>query len=161
MKKIATTLALMGGVLLVPASAQNGQSPSTIAQKKAAQPVTTATVPSGSFFGGGGDDCASSELIVGSGTFNFNTGTTGAEGQVDPLCYAFGTSGIENDVWFKWIPGCLGTVTVETCAGTATDTKMAAYTFQNGGCPADGTALACNDDTCSLQSSISWAVSGS
>jgi hypothetical protein len=38
---------------------------------------------------------------------------------------------------------------------------MAAYTFQNGGCPADGTALACNDDTCGLQSSISWAVSGS
>jgi hypothetical protein len=44
---------------------------------------------------------------------------------------------------------------VQTCNGTAVDTKIAAY--DGGACPT-GAALACNDDTCGLQSVISFSA---
>jgi hypothetical protein len=107
------------------------------------------------------DDCSTPDVISGQGTFNYNNSiaTTGTEGQLETLCYAFGTSGVSSDVWYSWTSNATGLATVSTCAGGPIDTKIAAY--PGGGCPTNGTALACNDDTCGLQSEISFnAVAG-
>jgi hypothetical protein len=81
--------------------------------------------------------------------------TTGSEGQNESLCYYWGTSGIEADMWFCWTADATGVTTATTCALASFDTKLAAYPGCD--CPTDGTALACNDDACGgFQSSISW-----
>jgi hypothetical protein len=104
----------------------------------------------------GSDECAQAYAIVGPGLFAYDNenATTGSEGQNESLCFAFGTSNIAHDVWFEWTANTNGTVTVTTCGYTSVDTKLAA--FPGAGCPSDGTAIACNDDTCGLQSSISF-----
>jgi hypothetical protein len=109
----------------------------------------------------GSDDCSTPTLIAGQGTFAYDNSlaTTGTEGQSEALCYDFGTSAIDNDVWFEWTSDMDGTAVVTTCLGTSDDTKIAAY--PGGTCPGSGTggtALACNDDTCGLQSSIEFSV---
>ncbi|MFY9340958.1 MAG: hypothetical protein WAT39_00620 [Planctomycetota bacterium] len=59
-----------------------------------------------------------------------------------------------NDVWFTYLAGAAGTLTITTC-GTATwDTALQLF---SGSCGAL-TSVACNDDSCGLQSSISVAV---
>jgi hypothetical protein len=92
------------------------------------------------------DDCATPQVLAGRGSFAFDTSiaTTGIEGQSETLCYQFGSSGIAGDVWYEWTASTSGLAKVSTC-GTPLDTKLAAYPA--GGCPTDGTALACNDDS--------------
>ena len=108
------------------------------------------------------DDCSQAQLDVrtGDGTWAWdNAGaTTGTQGQDEGLCYAFGTAGVQSDVWFVWEASVDGSVVFSTCgsAGTNGDTKIAAYLGDC--CPADDTALACNDDTCGTLSEISFAV---
>jgi hypothetical protein len=58
-------------------------------------------------------------------------------------------------VWFTWTATFTGTAQVATC-GVTVDTKIAAYAGTT--CPTTGTALACNDDSCNLQSRISFNV---
>jgi hypothetical protein len=92
------------------------------------------------------DDCSAPSAIAGQGAFCFEAvaATTGAEGQNEALCYSFGSSAIDNDVWMEWTADADGTATVSTCDDASTDTKIAAYPA--GGCPTDGSSLACNDD---------------
>jgi hypothetical protein len=106
----------------------------------------------------GSDNCATPDAIAGQGSFAYDSSsaTTGAEGQGESLCYAFGTTGIDNDVWLSWTADATGPATVSTCNGATFDTKIAAY--PGGGCPTVGSALACNDDTCGLQSEITFNV---
>lgn len=94
------------------------------------------------------DDCATPSAISGEGAFAFDTSfaTTGTEGQAETLCYAFGQSGISNDVWFTWTASASGVARLSTC-GSGLDTKLAVY--PGAGCPSDGSALACNDDATS------------
>ena len=94
----------------------------------------------------GPDDCGGATAIAGDGVYPFDaTGaTTGAEGQNEALCLSYGYTTIENDIWFEWTAGSDGTVNVSTCDDANADTKIAAYAA--GGCPTDGSALACNDD---------------
>ena len=119
--------------------------------------VARAGAAGGSFFGGG-DDCTAPDVVVGTGTFSFDNtaATTGIDGQTEILCDAFGTTGIDNDVWFEWTATADGLAVMQTC-GTAFDTKIAAYP-DFGGCPPGGSAIACNDDTCGLQSQINFPV---
>ena len=51
----------------------------------------------------GGDSCSSPTAISGVGTFNFDctSATTGADGQGEGLCYAFGSTAVDLDVWFE------------------------------------------------------------
>ena len=104
------------------------------------------------------DDCANAEVIAGQGTFAFDTtaASTGAEGQNETICDFFSQIAIDNDVWFEWTADDDGIARVETCGLAAHDTKLAAY--PGTGCPADGTAIACNDDACALQSAITFPV---
>ncbi len=104
------------------------------------------------------DDCATPVVIAGQGNFAFDstTATTGVEGQNETGCYFFGSSAVSSDVWYDWTANSNGTVVISMCGNTTVDTKIAAY--PGGGCPTDGSSLACNDDTCGLQSEMSFAV---
>ena len=106
----------------------------------------------------GNDSCATPTSIAGSGAFAFDTATatTGIEAQMESICYAFGSSGVDNDVWFEWTSDLDGVAVMTTCNLTGSDTKIAAY--PGGGCPAANTALACNDDACAYQSKIEFPV---
>ncbi|MFT5154145.1 MAG: hypothetical protein ACI841_004152, partial [Planctomycetota bacterium] len=110
----------------------------------------------GSFLGSA-DDCAAADQIAGQGVFGFDTSgaSTGFEGQNETLCYGFGTSAIQNDVWFEWTADEDGYALLDTC-GSSFDTRLAVWPA--GGCPIDGTSLACNDDACGLQSALSVEV---
>jgi hypothetical protein len=94
----------------------------------------------------GPDDCSGATAIAGDGVFAFDatTATTGAEGQNEYNCYSFGSSTVDNDIWFEWTADTDGTVNVSTCNDASADTKIAAY--PGNSCPADGSSLACNDD---------------
>jgi hypothetical protein len=107
----------------------------------------------------GSDSCSSADPISGTGTFAFDdsAATTGSEGQTEAACLAFGQTGIDHDVWFSWTATATGTATLSLCGGTGMDSKVAAY--PGGGCPVPGSALACNDDFCGLQSQIAFPVS--
>ena len=100
----------------------------------------------------GGDDCAAPTAISGLGTFP--VATTGATDstQQGGVCVA-----VHNDVWFRWTAPASGSATLETCGGATVDTVAAAWT--DGGC--SSTPLACNDDSCALQSRFVFtAVAG-
>lgn len=73
------------------------------------------------------DSCTTPTAIAGSGTFHFDatSATTGIEGQAEGLCYAFGLSAEDFDVWFDWTSDFTGQAIVSTCAGTSDDTKSA------------------------------------
>ena len=116
-----------------------------------------ASTTSLSFVVGGSDDCNTPDAINGEGLFVFDqtSATTGVEGQNEYNCYAFGSSVIDNDVWFAWTAATSDTFYIETCNVTTTDTKMAAYAGNT--CPTPATSIACNDDNCGLQSQLSFA----
>jgi len=104
------------------------------------------------------DDCATPDAIAGQGSFAYDNsqGSTGSEGQNEYICYQFGSSAVDNDVWFSWTADITGDATIDTC-GSGPDTKLSAY--DGSGCPSGG-SLSCNDDTCGLQSSLAFAVTG-
>ncbi|MAF64816.1 MAG: hypothetical protein CMJ84_04060 [Planctomycetes bacterium] len=102
----------------------------------------------------GSDACGSAQPIAGTGVFNFDNTAATTDGTSASLCLAFGTSNIENDVWFEWAAPLDSLYQVDTCNGqTAVDTKIAVY---DGAC--GGAVLACNDDTCGLQSQVAWTA---
>ncbi len=62
-----------------------------------------------------------------------------------------GSTGTSNDVWYSYTPTCGGTYTFESC-GSGYDTVLSLHS----GCPGtSGNTIACNDDSCGLQSRIS------
>jgi hypothetical protein len=107
------------------------------------------------------DDCLLPQSFTGQGNFAFDNShaTTGLEGQAQAICLSFGTSGISNDIWFLWTADATGVATLKTCFGLGLDTKIAAYAGAVCPHPTSGiAALACNDDTCGLESEITFAV---
>jgi hypothetical protein len=104
----------------------------------------------------GSDSCARPEPIGGLGQFAFSTEGATTDGGPAEICTFFNSAEIYNDVWFCWTADATGLVTISTC-GASYDTKLAVY----GGCapcPGEDSILACNDDSCSLQSSLSLSV---
>ncbi len=95
----------------------------------------------------GGNECTGATAISGNGTFNVNT--TGA---TDSATQTGGCATRHNDVWFAWTASVTQFTQVQTCGGVAVDTVVAAYT---GTCGAL-TPVACNDDSCGLQSTASF-----
>lgn len=106
----------------------------------------------------GHDDCATPASITGSGVFGFDStlATMGSAGQFESICYDFGSTSLDNDLWYAWTADFTGQAELLTCASTNVDTKLAVW--PGGGCPLDGTALACNDDHCGLQSTVIFPV---
>jgi hypothetical protein len=119
--------------------------------------VTTASNQGGYLVGT--DDCAAAHRNAGTGNVAgvpYTTGTTGTTGQDNnPACLFFGSDDITNDVWFNWTCNFNSTATLSNC-GNVTDTKVAIYNLAV--CPGSNSAIACNDDSCGLQSAVSWAA---
>ena len=99
------------------------------------------------------DNCNTAP-VIGNGTYFFSNCGATTDGPDEPAsCTFFGYSQIGSDIWYRYQAPCTGTVRASLC-GSGFDTKMAVY---NGVCPAaPGSALACNDDSCSLQSYVSF-----
>ena len=96
------------------------------------------------------DDC-SGAIAVTTGLTPFDTAGAGSDTDAGAGCVFFGSSLINNDVWFKYTATQNADITVATCGLTTLDTKMAI--FLNCG---DTDAIACNDDNCGLQSSVTF-----
>lgn len=58
------------------------------------------------------------------------------------------------DLWFRYTASCTGTAIFETCADTAFDSVLQVFSGTCGSL----SSLGCNDDACSLQSSLSVPV---
>jgi hypothetical protein len=72
--------------------------------------------------------------------------TTGLEGQAEILCNLFAAIGITEDVWFTWTAPTTAVYAISMCGQATIDSKLAVY--PGAGCPALGSALACDDDFC-------------
>jgi hypothetical protein len=110
-------------------------------------------------FGGppANDECSGATVITGHGPFAFDSTLATTSGPDNAICTFFGTPVIAHDLWYRWTADCNPgqRARVFTCAQTAVDTKVAIYTGPN--CPVDdSTIVACNDDSCALQSSVEW-----
>ena len=112
--------------------------------------VTTCTPVAGA----PNDLCANAEAISGPGVFPFDNTVAGQDGLGDPLCLAFGLDNISNDVWFDWTSTCADgeQAILDFCGQTGNDTRVAVY----DGASCTGPILACNDDSCGLQSRVRW-----
>ncbi len=97
------------------------------------------------------DAFINAQVITGvSGTVSGTNATATTEpGEPD---HGGGTGG--GSVWYRWTAPSAGTATFTTC-GSDFDTVLAAYT---GNAVNSLTPLASNDDSCGLQSSVSFAV---
>ncbi|MBK7641438.1 MAG: hypothetical protein IPJ19_00065 [Planctomycetes bacterium] len=104
------------------------------------------------------DDCATPTAIAGNGVFAFDNtlATTGTQGQAEPNCLFFATTGFDNDVWFRWTPSSTGNAVFSMCGLSGMDSKIAAYAGSS--CPTPGSVLACNDDSCVLESEVTFPV---
>lgn len=139
-------MAALAALLSSSALAQHPRSKPRIAR---ALPAQAASLPPAPLVGGS-DSCATPDAIAGTGLFAFDdtAATTGPDGQGEAACNLFGNTAIKSDVWFVWTAPASGIATVTTVQQTIVDTKIAAYPapVPGGGCPASGSALACNDD---------------
>ncbi len=99
------------------------------------------------------DDCATPVTILGLGTFPFDNtaATTGTQGQSNPFC-----PGIGRDLWYRWTTPSAGSARFSVCGQTSgMDSNIAVYSANT--CPA-GASLVCDDDSCGLESFVSWPV---
>lgn len=102
-----------------------------------------------SFSQAGGLACAAAEQIFCGSAYSSATTGTGPDGYLN--C---GTEGTGGQRWYYFVSPGNGTVTLSLCTGTSYDSRIHVYTGTCG-------ALACagqNDDSCGLQSQLSWAV---
>jgi cysteine-rich repeat protein len=100
------------------------------------------------------DHCANAQAI-GDGAFAFNTDGADTDGPIESAACNAGVLPVGSDIWYCYTPRCTGTATASLC-GSPFDTMLAVY---NGcTCPTVPSAMDCNDDTCGLQSQISFAT---
>ncbi len=98
------------------------------------------------------DECEDCIEIDADGSFPFMT-TFATPSGVSPGC---GGSLAPSDIWYCVTASCTGELTIDTC-GSTYDSRLALY----DACPVAGavpTPIACNDDFCGLQSSITIPV---
>ncbi len=96
----------------------------------------------------GSDNCATPMAISGNGTFAVNN-TAATSASPIASCGSMG-----RDVWFRWQAAASGPVAVSTCGGVSADSVIAVWSDAGGGCPT--TQLVCLDDSCSLQSTVTF-----
>jgi hypothetical protein len=101
------------------------------------------------------DQCSAATPISGSGTFPFDTAAATTSPQQGLAC---GSGTCYSDVWFDWTAPANGLCNWSLCGGASFDTLIAVYA--GAGCPSAGTSIACNDDSCGPQSSVSFPCAG-
>lgn len=101
------------------------------------------------------DDCSTAPVIVAGANGPFsNVGMTASVPGASCAAASF-----DRDIWLLYPATCTGMTTIESCATASGDTVMEVYDG-TGGCGAL-VSLGCNDDSCGLQSSVTFAaVSG-
>jgi len=112
-----------------------------------------------SCFNPANDSCANATLVT-DGSYAFSNICATTDGTVDTACDFFSYRQIGSDIWYHYTAACSGNVTVSTC-GSALDTKIAIYGSTNCNITSPGNAnlaIACNDDFCGLQSSVTFAA---
>lgn len=102
------------------------------------------------------DECTGATLIVDglNGPFDNTLATNSVTMTGAPTFPCGGTSTAARDLWFVYLPTCTGDATFQTCGNATFDTRIQAF---DGSCGAL-VSLGCNDDACSLQSSITVPV---
>src|SRR6187401_251444 len=101
----------------------------------------------------GSNECATATPIAGYGTFAVDTtGATDSAQQTGACATA------HSDVWFLYSATVTQLLPISLCGGTSADTVIAVYL--GPGCPGAGTQLACNDDGCGTQSTVTIGASG-
>ena len=100
------------------------------------------------------DACAAATPIAGYGVTPFTTVGATTDGLAAPACLFFGVPQIYNDVWYCWTASQTGIASVDLC-GSSYDTKLAVYGDCTP-CPNPATIIACNDDSCALQSKVTF-----
>lgn len=106
------------------------------------------------------DECVNAIALGGDGTYPFDNAGATSTGPQHPLCLDFGEDDIYADSWYCW-QACADTdVTLSTCGLAAFDTKIAVYESSDpNGCDCvltDATIQACVDDTCGLQTELTF-----
>ena len=98
------------------------------------------------------DLCVNATAIPSTGPFPYtNTqDTSQATTSADDPDQGCGQGVNSNSVWYTFTPDTDGSIDVETC-GSDYDTVLSIF---DGTCGAFGSSLACNDDSCDLQSQI-------
>ena len=103
------------------------------------------------------NNAVASPIQVFNGSVGFSNRDALTDGSPQGLCLIFGNN-IRSDIWFSHFATCNGTVNINTC-GSSFDTAIAVY---NGYSLTPTNPIACNDDSCSLQSTLSFnATAGS
>ena len=108
--------------------------------------AATAALLSGTTALAQGDECATALAVVTGANGPFSN--VGATTSVPAWPCAAGG----NDVWFSWLASCTGQATLSLCGATY-DSCIEAF---SGAC-GSLTSLGCNDDSCGLQSTLSFA----
>ncbi|MBM4101326.1 MAG: hypothetical protein FJ256_03570 [Phycisphaerae bacterium] len=99
------------------------------------------------------DNCSDAiPAVVGSNSFDTTGSTTDGPNPTDPSCGTFG-GGFYNDVWFNFAAPATASFKVSLCDGASFDTRIDIYADCNFGVP-----VACNDDSCGLQSEVTFAA---
>jgi hypothetical protein len=103
------------------------------------------------------NDTCTNSIALPEGAYSFNSCGCTTDGPPEPQCDFYNAPQIDNDFWCTYTAVGYGTLTVSTC-GADFDSKVAIYDATPG-CPtAENSALACNDDSCGLQSTVSVSV---
>ncbi|MBK7874676.1 MAG: hypothetical protein IPJ77_02825 [Planctomycetes bacterium] len=132
----------------------------TKAQLAQGQSHVQPVLQSGVQFLGGSDDCATPDLINTNGAFAVDT--TVATDSLAPASIPCAGGVSHNDVWFAYTAPGSGLTTLSMCGSTGADTVLTVWAAGAPACPAPATTIACNDDSCGLQSQTSFtAVAGS
>ncbi len=107
--------------------------------------------------GGPDNDLCENRIDVGNGDTPFSTVGAGTDGPAHPDCLFFGDDQVQSDIWFNYTAPASGDATISLC-GSSYDTKLAVYEGCECADLSDATLLACNDDSCSLQSEVTIPV---
>lgn len=104
------------------------------------------------------DICADARLLFEEETL-FDTTVAGDEADPFVMCISpIGIGIITQDIWFRFEAIESEDVTFSLCSGTFFDTVMVLYQ-DDGTCPPDPLLeLACNDDSCGMQSELTYSV---
>lgn len=104
----------------------------------------------------GADSCAGAPLITTLGTFDFDNTFATTDGQPHGLCSKDDGAQIGLDLWWRWTSPVSGPVTISTCGLTGVDTEIAVYAPNAVCAPGDEALIACDDQTCSNQTAITF-----
>ncbi len=96
----------------------------------------------------GSDSCSTPTPISGLGTFAWSNTSATQSPEVTGECI-----NIQRDVFFTWTAPATDQFEVNTCGLASWDTAIAVY--NGSGCPV-GPFLSCNDDSCGLQSRVTF-----